>query len=139
MVARSLEQLERQIMDEMKKAMNIISDKALSDMYDEVGDFYTGGDPIMYKRTGALGDTPRTTNLSVSKSSISFDAYLDTTHRYTSGKNPTMLDVLNLTDQGITNSSVGNLRRAVGKRGFWERAEKKIEKSFNETMQSFFH
>lgn len=139
MVAKSSEQLCQQIMKEMRKAMKIVSDKALADMYEEVGDFYTGGEPKMYQRTGALSDTPRTTNPTNGGRIVSFNAYLDTTHRYTSGKNPTMLDVLNLTDKGLTNSSVGHLRKAVGKSGFWERAEKKMEKDFNEIMRSFFH
>ena len=49
-----------------------------------------------------------------------------------------MEDVLKLANNGITNSSVGKLRKTVGKQGFWEEAEKKIEKDLDDTLSSFF-
>ena len=126
------------LMQELRKAMNVTSEKALADMYDETGKFYTGGKPKVYQRTGALGDTPRTTALSVGGQSASFDAYLDQTHGYTTGKHPSMHDVLELANSGKTSSSVGNLKPTVGKSGFWERSEKKMKKTFERTMKQFF-
>lgn len=131
------------ILKDMQKAMRIISDKALADMYEETADYYTGGEPIPadeggYVRTGALGDTPRTTALSTGGNEVSFNAYLDTNYVYSTGKNPTMTDVLNLADKGQTSSSVGKLRKTVGKKYFWKRAKDKIEKDIDKTMRDFF-
>lgn len=138
MVARNNEDLRRMLMKDLRKAMKVGSEKALADMYEQTGDFYTGGEPKIYERTGALGDTPRTTEISVEGDSVSFKAYFDENHDYTTGKKPTMHDVLDLADKGITNSSVGNLRRAVGKTGFVERADQQIQKTMDDTLGSFF-
>lgn len=139
MNARNMKELTTMLNKEVRKAMQVTQKKALEDMYAETGGFYTGGEPKMYERTGALGDTPRTTALTTSGNEVSFEAYLDTDHKYTTGKEPTMEDVLNLT-KGIPKhkSSVGYLRSAVGNNGFWERAEDKIERDFNETFNKFF-
>lgn len=138
MAAKNMKELEQMLLKEMRKAMNIASEKMLADMYEETGDFYTKKKPKIYERTGALGDTPRTTTPTVVENSISFEAYLDKSHKYTTGKNPTMKDVLNLANYGIKSSSVGNLRPALGKKGFWEESKKKIEKTLDTTMKRFF-
>ena len=139
----AVDKIRKQILNDVRKAVNVISEKALADMYEETADYYTGGEPVSaeqggYVRTGALGDTPKTTALTVGDKEVSFDAYLDTNYRYTSGKRPTMTDVLNLADKGQNSSSVGYLRATVGKRNFWERAQEKIEKDMDNTMRSFF-
>lgn len=138
MIAKNMKELNSMLNKELKKAMNVVSEKALANMYEAAGEFYTQGEPKMYERTGALGNTPRTTSLSSTGNSVSFEAYLDKKHQYTTGKNPSMEDVLKLANNGITNSSVGKLRKTVGKQGFWEEAEKKIEKDLDDTLSNFF-
>lgn len=140
MTAHNMQELDAMLMRELKKAMNVTSNKALGEMYGETGGFYTGGEPKMYERTGALGDTPRTTSIRTGGKTVSFEAYLDQKHQYTTGDEPTMDKVLNLANSGIpwTTKSGSSARRTVGKRGFWERAEKKIGKSFEKTLGSFF-
>jgi len=134
MKVNSTEELEKAILRNMRNAMKAVEAKALADMYDETGDFYTGGEPKQYVRTGALGDTPRTDGVKVNGNSVSFKAYLDDTHQYTTGKKPSMEQVLTLADKG----SYPGLRPTVGNTGFWERAERKIEKDLNETMKAAF-
>lgn len=139
--ARNAKQLNALIMKDLKKAANLASQRMLADMHEETGDFYTGGEPVMYQRTGALGDTPRTTGVSASSSSsggeVSFKAYLDTSETYTTGRSPSMKMVLDLANNGgdMTNPP---MRAVVGKSGFWDRAEEKMEKSFKDTMEQFF-
>lgn len=138
MTVTNMKQLEQALLKEMRKAIKIASDKAEADMFEETGRFYTKGDPIKYKRTGALGDTPKTTAISCSGNEVSFETYLDENHRYTTGNNPTMTDVLKLANSEITNSSVGKLRPTVGEEGFWDRAKEKMKKDFEEIMGNFF-
>lgn len=142
MVAKNMAQLNNMLMNHTKKAINVVSNKVLADMYDEVAKFYTKGEPVMYERTGALGNIPKVTasaeTTNANGGSVSFKAYLDTSTRYTSGKKPTMEDVLNLVNYGITQSSVGALRKTVGQGAFWEKSEEKMEKNLNETMRKFF-
>ena len=138
MTANNMSQLNAMLMKELRKAMHVTSEKMLADMYEETGDFYTKDEPKLYMRTGALGDTPRTTAVSTVGNEVFFKAYLDKNHQYTTGKNPTMEDILNLANSGITSSSVGKLRPVVGKSGFWDRSEQKMEKTLTDTMNKFF-
>ncbi len=139
MAAKNMKELEAILKKRAKKGMEIISKKALADMYEETGNFYMGKEPTMYERTGALGDTPRVTSLTVLNNEISFNAYLDKNHKYMTGKNPTMEDILNLTKATpVHGSSVGYLRSVRGRIGFWERAKDKMKIDFNETMGKFF-
>lgn len=124
-------------MKHTRKAMTVAATKMEADMYEETGDFYTGLKPKKYVRTGALGDTPRTTAITVIGNTLTFNAYLDQSHQYTTGKNPSMGAVLSVAnDHSLSSTYV--LRPPVGKQGFWERAEQKMELTFNKTMRSFF-
>ena len=138
MTAKNMKELEAMLVKQAKKAMQVTQKKAEEDMFEAVGGFYAGGEPVEYERTGALANTPSTSPISSGGNSVSFKAYLNENHQYTTGKNPNMKDILNLTNYGMTNSSVGKLRHAVGKERYWEKAKQNIEKDFKETMGKFF-
>lgn len=140
MTAKNMKELEQMLLKEMRKAMNVASERMLADMYDETGGFYTQGNPKMYQRTGALGDTPKTTAVSSSGNVVSFKAYLDTSGGYTTGDNPSMTQVLDLANYGKpwTTKSGSPARTTLGKKGFWERAEKKMQRTLDRTMRQFF-
>ena len=140
MTAKNIKELERMLHKEMKKAIRVTSEKIMADMYSETGDFYTKGNPKVYQRTGALGDTPKTTKISSTEKTVSFTAYLDTAHNYTTGDNPNMEQVLDLANYGEPWRTKGGsfAKDTLGKKGFWERAEKKMEKTLNRTMRQFF-
>ena len=142
MVARNMSELNAMLIKEMNKAMRVVAEKDLADMYGETGKFYTGKSPKMYQRTGALGDTPRTTSNTVSGNTVFFEAYLDTNHQYTTGDNPNMQQVLELANYGkpwITRNGDGvPAKPTVGKKGFWEASEKKMEKNLKQVMGRFF-
>lgn len=141
MTAKNMKELEQMLLKEMRKAMNVASERMLADMYDETGGFYTQGNPKMYQRTGALGDTPKTTTVSSSGNVVSFKAYLDTSGSYTTGDNPSMTQVLDLANYGKpwTTKSGSPARATLGKKGFWERAEKKMQRTLDRTMRQFFN
>lgn len=144
MTANSMEELNAMLIKDLNKAMGVTSEKTLADMYDETGKFYTGKQPKVYQRTGALGDTPKTTAVTVSSDksggSASFDAYLDIGHKYSTGSMPGMQEVLNLANSGIrfTTKNGYPAKDTVGKKHFWERAEKNMEKTLNSTLKKFF-
>ncbi len=140
MTATNMRQLEQMLLKEMRKAMVVASDKVLADMYDETEKFYTKGKPKKYQRTGALGDTPNTTAITTSGNEVSFNAYLDTSYTYTTGSTPSMTQVLDLANYGIpfTTKNGYPAKPTLGKKGFWERAEKKMQKTLDRTMKKFF-
>ena len=136
-MVKNMRELERELKQRLRKAMQVTAKKVEADMYEEMGGFYTGGNPKIYERTGALGDTPRTSALTSSGLQMEFEAYLDTNHQYTTGKQPSMRAVLAVAnDHGLASSYV--LRPPVGNQHFWERAESRMEKTFHDTMRSFF-
>ena len=136
--AKNMNELNSILIKEMRKSMKVVSEKILGDMYDKTYGFYTKGDPKVYQRTGALGDTPKVTAPIVTANTVFFNAYLDTSHEYTTGKNPTMLDILNLANYGETNSSVGVLRPTLGNKHFWEASVDKMSEHLDVTMGKFF-
>lgn len=130
----SVSELKTAIMRDIRKAMNVASSKALADLYEGTGDFYTGDEPNRYERTGALGDTPRVTGLTSGSDEVSFRAYLDTAHQYSTGIQPSMSAVLELANEG----SYPGMRPTVGKNGFFDRADDNIEKDIDSVFNSFF-
>jgi hypothetical protein len=145
MPARNMKELETMLRKQLKKALQVTAKKSLEDMYSATGDFYTQQSALQnqgkgYKRTGALGDTPRTTAITDSGLDMSFKAYLDTQYEYTSGSNPNMQQVLELANDGTPFKTKNgyDARLTNGKKHFWEKAEKDIEKDFDETLGQFF-
>ena len=129
-MASSDAELERLIQRDIERALKIAERKALEDMFEAVGRFYASGDPKKYQRTGALMNTPKTRNIN----NNSFEAYLDDSGHYTTGKRPSMGQVLELTNEG----SLPGFRPAVGASGYWSIATKKIQADFEIAMSQFF-
>ena len=140
MIATNYAQLEEMIRNRARQAMNSTRELSLFDMRLCVTKFYTGGTPVMYSRTGALGNTPEVSSLSDGGDTLSFEAFLNTGHGYTTGARPSMLQVLKLANDGIPfiTPSGRPAKPTVGKKGFWDDAEKRIEKDLYNTMKKFF-
>ena len=139
-VAKTTEELQRLIMDEMQKAMNETAKQAEQDMHEGTEYFYNGGTPRRYVRTGALGNTPKTSPVVQSGNEVSFNAYLDKNYTYNSGDSPSMGQALDLANYGTPwrTSGGGWANPTVGNKGFWEKSEEKIEESFNRIMGKHF-
>lgn len=140
MVATNMAQLEKMLMRQLNKAMNVAAKKMEADLMEETWSFYSSSSPTMYVRTGALGNTPKVTALSKTGKSVSFDIYLDDSGGYTTGDNPSMAQVLQLADRGIPwiTESGATAKATVGRGGFWERSEKSFQKTLDSVIASFF-
>ena len=142
MSAKNMKQLNHMLMKQVKRAMSDASEKILVDMLHNTGDFYAGTKPKKYDRTGALRRTPKTSDVVSSTSytggQASFDAYLDTDYQYTTGKKPSMEDVLNLANYGVSPSSPNHLRETVGKQGFWDNSVDNMEKFLDDAISKKF-
>ena len=132
--AHNDDELARLIMQDIQSAVQETEVKAVEDMKIGMEYFYSGGPPRVYKRTERLKHTPRTSQLRVTKTRAQFDAYLEDSGSYTTGKHPSMAQVLDLTETG---SSPG-LRPAVGNTGYWELTCDLIENDFDRAMQQYF-
>lgn len=140
MIATNMAQLEKMLIKQLDKAMNVASLKMEADLMEQIWSFYSSGTPTMYVRTGALGDTPKVTPLSKTNNIISFNIYLDDSHNYTTGDNPSMAQVLQLADRGIPwiTKSGATAKATAGRGGFWERSEKSFQKTLDSVIASFF-
>lgn len=135
--AKNMQELEEMLKKEMKTAMEKVSKQALADMQYETNDFYKGTTPTMYKRTDNLKNSPRVTDVKENGNAVSFTAHLATGGDYTSGKNPSVIDVFNMAEDH--NNNPADLRYALGKQGFWKRSEQKIEKDLEQEMKNIFN
>ena len=134
MQATSLEQLEKMIENEMRKSLAESAAQSMLIMADSVRDFYNGGTPTMYVRTGALGRAPAIDPPKKVGDSYEFKAYMDKNHTYDTGKKPTMEQVLSLTNDGHYNG----LRPAVGAKGYWNNALQKMKDATRDTFIEHF-
>ena len=114
-VARNMMQLNNMLMRELKNTMKKVRKKSKEDMKEATKWFYDGGE-------------------------VSFTAYLDKSHIYTTGDNPDMEQVLYLANDGVKWITSGGYyaRDTVGNQRFWERAEANIEKDFRDTLSKTF-
>lgn len=138
MVAKTKKELEQMILKDIKKAMQDTAKAALSDMKYQINDYYAGSNPKQYVRTYHLKKTPKVSKPESNGKLVQIKAYLDKNYDYTTGKQPSMTDVLELTNYHINWSSVGWLRNSIGKMGYWERAKEDIQKDFSKSLQKYF-
>ena len=140
--ANNMQELTKMILKEMELCMHEASQEAKKDMDSEMDNFYTSKKPKEYKRTGEMKKTPKVTPITTQitspvSGSVSFEAYLETIHRYTTGKNPTMTQVLEVAENH-KKASYYKLRPPVGCQGFWKRSEEEIGKDLNRAFRKRF-
>lgn len=139
--AKNMAQLERILMNRLKTAMNVASAKMLADTMQETYSFYTQGKPRIYVRTGALGDSPKTTPVSSTGKSVSFEVYLDTDLGY-EVPNTAFTDICYasyFTGAQVLSAAEKGKARIKGKPGFWSRSEQTFQKTLDDAMRQFFN
>ena len=139
--ARNMSELNTMLLQKISAAMQEVKSQALMDMKEQTSEFYDYASPVKYRRTHALEDSPKTSDIVVNSSftggDVSFDAYLDQNHRYRTGKNPTMHQVLEVAESHKM-CSYYKLRAPVGHQGFWRRSQKSIASDLRRIMRKHF-
>lgn len=128
----SIAQLKSVLNRQMQRAMREIQKEAYRKTRDDVKEFYSSGSPLIYERTGALGETPQTTPMQSSGSKASFTIYLDQSHNYSTGRDLTSMSALL---PAAENGGYGIL----GKPGFWQKSESDIQDTIDSIMGSYFN
>ncbi len=143
-VANNSAELERMIVQQMQKAMQVTQRKIEADMFEEVGKFYTQGDPHWYTRTGGLANTPKTTGITLGGTTASFEAYLDPNQGWYGEGNPNPA----FTSRGwgsyfsplqVISASESDAAGVLGKGGFWSRSLKRMKEDIMTTFGQFFN
>lgn len=128
--------LEQQIMAKMRSAMNSANTTIKADMDKETSSFYSQGNPRLYDRTGKLGKSPKTTPVSGSGKSLSFDAYLDTSYTYDM-PNPKFMASWYTTTEVLV-AAENSFSGILGKGGFWRNSKAKFQKDLDSAMSKYF-
>ena len=125
--------ISKEIMSQITAAVQEAEYMAMGDMHEGLDVFYSV-QPSVYRRTGQMASTPRTSGVTSSSHMAKFRAYLEKSGGYSTGKHPSMATVLVLANYG----GVSGYRPTVGVKGFWEYSESLIEQSFYRAMASRF-
>ena len=142
-VAKNSAELERMIVKQMQKAMQVTQRKIEADMHEEVGKFYTQGNPLLYTRTGGLANTPKTTNISIGGTTASFEAYLDPNQGWYGADNPNPAFTSRgwssyFTPLQIISAAESHAAHIKGKGGFWSRSLKHMESDVKTVFGRYF-
>ena len=140
MVATNMQQLEAMLLNELKRCMDTAAQNILETMQSETNSFYTQGKPRIYERTGMLGDSPKTTPVSISGKEASFDAYIDQSYSYP-------MPNWDFIDRGyssyfstpdVIEAAENHTSGILGKPGFWARAEAKMQQELDSAISNSF-
>ena len=138
--ATSFAELENQFKSRMKSAMQVTQSKILNVMYEEVGSFYTRGNPTLYVRTGNLANSPRVSGISGGGNQLSFEAYLDPGWYLV--PNPAFTDrgfASKFTPSEVLGAAEVGQAHILGKGGFWSRSLKRMKQELISTFSLYFH
>lgn len=139
-VARNMAELSSMIMREVRNAMVEAHAKSVSDTEQEVNSFYSQGSPLIYERTGKLGNSVRNTNVSSSGNSCTFSIWLDQDYSYDM-PNTAFTDLgfaSYFTTPMVLEAAEAGTARIKGKPGFWNRSTNKIENNLKTSFASRF-
>lgn len=114
---------------EMESAVSEAESEAFLTALNEVNSSYSGGEPKVYKRTGQLKNSPRTTGVVVSGNTVIAKVYLDQQYNYNTGTyaTPKVFSEAESGGSGIVLTP-----------GFWKRTEAKIPMYLSKALSKRF-
>lgn len=126
--ASSLAGLKKMLLDRLESAMEEVAEESLAEMEATTKGFYSGS-PKKYQRTGALGKTPRVSDVQRGGDSVSVEAKLDNNSSYSTGSSPGMGEVLNWAVSGSA-GLLGHLE--------WDNAKQNMKNILKSTIGKYF-
>lgn len=129
MTVTSTEQLEAALRSKLKSAMEATRAKVEAQADGNVWEFYTEGNPDEYVRTGALGNTPETTNVQSALNMASFEIRLNDNYSYSTGT---------FTANEVLTAAENHSAGILGKPGFWQKTMEDSKNILDETISSAF-
>ena len=114
----SFNSFENYIKKEMQSRMNRARDKVDRELFMNVNDYYFGGTPKEYQRTGTLLTSPETTPVTGSGKSLGFKAYMDEGISYSTGTF-SGAEVIDVTENGGSGT--------IGNHGYFRKTEEAVD------------
>lgn len=136
----SMAALKRAIQQEAKAAMKEAQTKMFKKTKEETQGYYSQGNPTIYERTGALGNSPQTTALQGSGDFLSFEVYLDegTAYEVPNSAFTSRGFASYFTTPEIFEAAESGSYHTLGKSGFWKRSESEFQNILDSAMEHHF-
>ena len=114
--------------------------KMLKKTKEETQGYYSQGNPTIYERTGALGNSPQTTALQGSGDFLSFEVYLDegTAYEVPNSAFTSRGFASYFTTPEIFEAAESGSYHTLGKSGFWKRSESEFQNILDSAMEHHF-
>lgn len=118
-------EIKKDLKRKLSKTIDEVADESEQIMDEELKGFYSGGKPSVYKRTGTLGTAPQITDKYCTGNSAGVTASLNQNISYDTGtfSGAQVIDAAEHGEAGI-----------VGRGGFWERSDTRIEDAVNDAI-----
>lgn len=113
---------------DVRSGMNAARDEVEVKLEDNVMGYYDIGDPVMYKRTGTLLESPNTTPVSGGGNNFEFKAEMDESISYHTGTF-SGAEVIDATEQGHSGT--------LGKHGYFAKTEAEIPEIVDRNMSKY--
>ena len=121
--------LEKALQDKMREALMGTLDDSFMALSQNVLDFYQG-DPVMYERTGAFGESPDWKPIEGSGNSLVATVYMDGDYQYNTGMHPSGLTVFQWAEE--------HSHGILGNSGTWAKTEDDIVEAINDNFGRAF-
>lgn len=129
-VITSWSQLEHELQQKMRMAMEETVRKGYLKACENAIDFYSEGSPQTYERTGKYGDSPDTDGVEGSGNQLSARIYMNPSgHGYTTGT---------FSAQEVWEAAENHTAGILGKPGRWAQTETDIEEIVNDVFSRKF-
>ena len=113
---------------DVRAGMNAARDEVKPTFEDNVTEYYSVGNPVIYDRTGTLLESPNTTPVSGGGSHFEFKVEMQDSISYHTGKY-TGAQVIDATEQGHSGT--------LGKHGYFAKTEAEIPEIVDRNMSKF--
>jgi hypothetical protein len=113
-IIHSFAELQAECQEKMRRAMSEAESKTYLNANENLIEFYSQGSPVVYKRTGQLGNSAMTTGVQGGGNHLHAEIYLNPMYEYNTG---TYTAAKVIAEAEVGGSGI------LGKSGFWRKTE----------------
>ena len=139
----TVDEIRKELQQKAREAIEETDQKGLEATKKNTQDFYSGGTPELYVRTGQLGNSPKSTGVSGGGNTYESKIYLDVGGTSYMVPNP-LFDFdgtgrfSHYSSDEVFDAAENGHSHVVGKPGFWKKSDKEIEQIFDSSVSKRF-
>lgn len=124
-----ISQIKKDCQRRMKRSMDAANIRAEQIIDDELWNYYSGSNPVVYQRTGTLGNAGIVTAVQGSGDVYEFTAGIDESISYSTGTY-SGAQVIDVTNKGKAGT--------IGNHGYWERIQEELQEEIESVFSQQF-